>query len=119
MPVEKPIEHLSEDDLMALVSATARNGLAIELKPGLPRRTAVGKLELLSDLASFANAAGGHIIYGLNPGDGAGGGAAGFEHESVEVMMAWLEQTAFAGMAPHLHGIQTRAVPLRNHRRAL
>lgn len=104
---------------MALISAGAPSGLVIELKPDLPRHTGAGKLELLSDLASFANASGGHIIYGANPGNGAGAELAGLEHESVEVMMAWLEQAAFAGIAPHIHDIQFKAVALRNQRRAL
>ena len=104
---------------MALVSTGARNSLALELKPDLPRRTIAGKMELLSDLVSFANATGGHIIYGANPGNGVPAELTGFESSAIEAIMEWLEQTAFVGIAPHLHGLQMRAVPIHNQKSVL
>ena len=115
MPFDKSIDQISESDLRALSSADA---LALELKRELPKRTNSGKLELLNDLASFANAVGGHIVYGV---DGSGGTAevAGLETDAVAAAMEWLEQAAWAGIEPRIPGLRLKAVPLGNQKSVL
>ena len=70
MPLRKPLDRINEEDLGGLVGASSE-GLTLEFKRDSP---ALGsdaeKREFLADVTSFANAAGGDIVYGIDAPQG-------------------------------------------------
>ena len=66
----KPLDQIDEDDLRALIGA-ASEGLTLEFKQDSPALGTDGeKREFLADVTSFANAAGGDIVYGIKAAQG-------------------------------------------------
>ena len=61
----KPLESVNETDLQALVVNEIAEGKSIEYKIMLPKNSDNDKKEFLADVSSFANASGGHLIYGI------------------------------------------------------
>ena len=61
----RPIDEIREEDLLELVQYADSETKKIDYKRELPKNDREGTVELLSDVSSFANASGGHLIYGL------------------------------------------------------
>ena len=60
----KPLASIAESDLEELIEHGIPEGKTVEHKRVLPGNADACKREFLADVSSFANAAGGHIIYG-------------------------------------------------------
>lgn len=66
MVFDKPIEDLNKADILGLKERDISEGLTIDYKEDLTLAVPdEKKRELLADIASFANAAGGHIVFGI------------------------------------------------------
>ena len=61
----KPLDQLIKEDIENLVVNEVPEGKSIEYKEQLPGGTDSDKKEFLADVSSFANAGGGHILYGI------------------------------------------------------
>ena len=70
MPIYKQINELEEDDLLALISAGESEGKYIDFKQNLILNSDSAKKEFLADISSFANAVGGHLIFGMSEQNG-------------------------------------------------
>ena len=70
MSLEKPLESITEADLQSLVADKIPEGKTIEYKRSLPDSTYESKKEFLADISSLANAAGGHLIIGIEEDNG-------------------------------------------------
>jgi hypothetical protein len=70
MPIPKPIEQITEDDLNALIAAAVPEGKTIEYKREVLLRDDKQKRKLVIAIASFGNASGGDLILGINAKDG-------------------------------------------------
>ena len=68
--IYRPIDDITGDDIRALVENGVREGRDIEYKRTLPGDSDGQKKEFLADVTSFANAAGGDLIYGIEAKDG-------------------------------------------------
>ncbi len=68
--INKPLEAIEESDLQNLVVERVREIKTIEYKQSLPGNSDGEKKEFLYDVSSFANAAGGDLIYGIKAEDG-------------------------------------------------
>jgi predicted HTH transcriptional regulator len=68
---EKPLHALNEADLVALVHEREPEGKTLDYKPDAVGRTDEAKKEFLYDVTSFANSAGGHLIFGIEEQAGA------------------------------------------------
>ncbi|MBN2207860.1 MAG: ATP-binding protein [Candidatus Coatesbacteria bacterium] len=69
MSLNKPLEDINENDLQYYVDSKVVERRTLEYKEALPGKNDEGKKEFLADVSSFANAAGGHIIYGITQDD--------------------------------------------------
>ena len=75
MPLNKPLDEITEADLQYYIDEEIVETKTIEYKEKLPGKIDKDKnkkedknkdkKEFLGDVSSFANAAGGHIIYGI------------------------------------------------------
>ena len=63
--IEKPFDQLVKDDIDGLVTNQVKEGRTTEYKQELPSGRDADKKEFLADVSSFANAAGGDLVYGV------------------------------------------------------
>ena len=63
--LDKPFDAIGKEDIDLLVRNREKEGRGIDYKEALPGKSPKDKKEFLRDVASFANAAGGHIIFGI------------------------------------------------------
>ena len=70
MAMEKQINAIVAEDLNALKAAAVREGKTIEYKERIAIETDDQKRKLLASVASFANASGGDIVFGIKAQDG-------------------------------------------------
>jgi hypothetical protein len=114
-----PLTEIKEADLQRLISDTVSEKRSIEYKRDWPRLTEPeGKREFLADIASFANAAGGDLIYGMEAINdvpvsliGLADFTAGSEKLTVQnLLAAWID--------PRIAGVDFHDVSLANGKTA-
>jgi predicted HTH transcriptional regulator len=108
----KPLDTLVESDLQSLVDDAVREGKTVEYKGSLPGNSDAEKKEFLADVSSFANAAGGHLIYGMEEEKGVPTKITGLGDVDADAETLRLENTIRNGIDPRIPGISTRGVPV-------
>ena len=122
MSLDKPVDKITEDDLQYYVDEKVVETKTLEYKEALPGRDDKAKKEFLADVSSFANAAGGHIIYGIKEEDGLpvglvgleGIGLSGFDNERLR-----LDNLIRDSVKPRIPGVKISPVQLQNGRIAV
>jgi len=112
MPLEKPLESIIEADLQALVSDGVAEGKVIEYKESLPDDTYDSKKEFLADVSSFANAAGGNLIFGISEDNGIPIDVCGLPGINPDAEILRLENLIRDSIEPRIPGMTMRAVLL-------
>jgi hypothetical protein len=118
MRLDKPIESITEADLLQLIEDKVDERRAIEYKQTLHGGKDGEVKEFLSDVASFANADGGDIIYGMREESSVPIDLIGFDIESDKEILR-LETSIRSGVDPRIHGIQLQAIKLSNSKTAI
>jgi enamine deaminase RidA (YjgF/YER057c/UK114 family) len=103
---------IDEAWLQNLVSTRQEEHERLEFKLTLPARDGKGKHEFLKDVVGMANAAGGHIIYGIGEDDGAASKLAALGPESADAEILRLEQSLAASVEPRMAGVRLDPVAL-------
>jgi Putative DNA-binding domain len=106
MSLEKPLEFVTEADLQRLITDGVAERAIIEYKSMLPGNSDGEKKEFLADVSSFANALGGHIIYGMEEAAGLPTSLSGVEVADVNSEKLRLENIIRTGIAPRIPGVQ-------------
>ena len=119
MPFEKPIEGLSEEDLRALISSAVSDARILAFKRDLPRATPAGRLDFLSEIASFANGPGGFLLLGVTSREGSAAALSGVDRDAAGKTVAWLEQAASGGISPRIPGLRFQLINLENEKSVL
>ena len=109
---DTPIHEITKNHLQNLV------GVEKERKTIEYKRDSVGgsdgaKKEFLGDISSFANAAGGHLIFGMDEEDGLATELVGASVEGDKEILR-LEGMVRDGIRPRIMGMESVAVPLSN-----
>lgn len=112
MLVNKPIAEIDESDLQALLDNQVAEGKTVEYKSVLPGNADGVKKEFLADVSSFANAAGGDLVYGIREEAGLPVELCGLQIDDVDAEILRLENCIQTGLAPRLPRIETQAIPL-------
>jgi len=107
----RPIGNIVQADLEALVANAETESRVIEYKLKLPGTSDSEKKEFLADVSSFANAAGGDIVYGMEELGGAPTQLVGLQLDNVDAEKLRLEDIIRNGIAPRA-GISIEVVPL-------
>jgi hypothetical protein len=116
----KSFQDIDEADLNSLVDNQVSESKFIEYKLLLPGNADSDKKEFLADASSFANAAGGHLIYGVREEDGLPQSPInGLADINPDEEILRLENMLRDGIAPRLPGLNTRAIPLQNNNCAI
>jgi hypothetical protein len=111
----KPLEFIQESDLQELVDNKVREWKTIEYKETLPGTSDSQRTEFLADVSSFANASGGHLIYGIKGRDGMPvDPIQGLPISDIDATILRLESMIRDGIRPRISGIASKDIPLAN-----
>lgn len=115
----KSLHELTLQDLQSLVDNEVKEGRDIDYKETLPGNSDSERKQFLADASSFANAGGGHLLYGVrekrdarNEATGLPEGFPGIGDANPAVEQQRLEQMLQTGISPRMPGIRLHAVPL-------
>lgn len=113
----KNIDDLVQSDLEWLINQRFAEQKTIEYKEQLNVSTDSDKKKFLSQVSSFANAAGGTLIYGIKADKGVPQPPlVGLALDDADKQVLGLEDMVRMGVRSRIHGMATRAVPLDNGR---
>ena len=108
---------LTTSEIQAMVENGQTEDRSLGFKGELPGHSDSEKLKFIEDASSFANAGGGHIIYGIaekrdasGQPTGVAGEVVGVEIESVEKATLRLDQLLQVGVSPRIQGYRLYAV---------
>ena len=110
----KSLEAIDESDLQALINDGVAEGKTIEYKQELPGNDHEAVREFLSDVSSFANAAGGHLIFGVREDGGLPVEIDGLQNINVDQVKQRLENSIRDNMEPRLPGVAVQEIPLQS-----
>ncbi|MCK4874114.1 MAG: ATP-binding protein [Phycisphaerales bacterium] len=108
--INKPIDFVTADDLRALINDGVREARTIEYKRELPGSSDSNKKEYLADVSSFANAAGGDLLFGIEAQDGVPIGIPGLAGFNEDKERLRLESIMRDGLDPRIPGLQLKAI---------
>ena len=114
--IPKAFDQIEAADIQALIQDQISEGKTLEYKRELPGR--MEKKEFLTDVISFANAAGGDIIYGIEEQRDANGkttgkpkNAPGLEGINADEEIRRLESMIRDSIEPRISGIRIKEIP--------
>ncbi len=111
----KSLSSIAESDLIELVELQLCDLKNVDFRPALPDRTSPGEREFLYDVASFANATGGDLLYGIEKVDEIWK-LMGLQIEDIQAVQTRLETLVKSGIVPIIQGIKIHCVPLSDAR---
>jgi hypothetical protein len=112
MPLERPLQSLEEADLQELIANGVAEGRTVEYKQSLPGNGDEDKKEFLADISSFANAAGGFVVYGMQEKDGNPIALMGLQIADVDGEKLRLENMIRDGISPRIIGVELKPIPI-------
>ncbi len=108
--ITKPIDQLTIEDIEALITNKVGESRYIEYKSELPGNTDSEKKEFLADVSSFANTAGGHLLYGLSEADGIATEIIGLNDFNRDTDIPRFEQLIQSGLEPRIPGLRLESL---------
>jgi hypothetical protein len=114
-----PIDSITEDHLWSLIEDQAMELRVIEYKQELPGKRPEDKREFLADVCSFANTAGGDLVYGMTENGGMPRELPGFETSNIDGEINGLENSIRDGIGPRIWGVRSFPLQLRSGAHAL
>src|SRR5437899_4282702 len=110
----KLISQIRESDLITLIDDGEPEGKMIDYKRDRVGQADGDKKEFLYDVSSFANTAGGYLVFGMNEQQGVPVALVGLHGIDPDAEIVRLEQIARGGLRPPINGIESAAVRLTN-----
>jgi hypothetical protein len=104
----------TEDDLLDLIANQVAEGRVLDYKVIQPGNSDDDKKEFLADVSSFANTAGGHLIFGMEEDQGIALNLPGISGLDSDREKLRLENIIRDGIAPRIAGISIQSVQLQN-----
>lgn len=118
MALDKPIEEVIEADLTSLIAAGTPELKTLDYKRSLPGGSDEDRKDFLADISSFANASGGHLIYGMRADAGVPVELVGVD-EGGDGAILRLESLIRDGIDPRIPSIHSTAVKIGNSETAV
>jgi len=113
----KSFDKVKKADIESLITSKISEQKVVEYKRDLPGNTDSEKVEFARDIVSFANTAGGDVLFGVSDirdekGDATGAPeeAVGVEASNIEAQIRRLEDLLRYGISPRISGIQIKAI---------
>lgn len=117
--ISKSLDAIAVADLKALVDSGAPESRRLEFKRELQVSTRDQRVDFLAAVSSFANAAGGDIVYGIDAPSGTAIALPGVPLVDPDATVRLLDQVIQNGLQPRLPGVSIRPLPLGEGRFAL
>jgi len=108
----KPLDEIIEADLQRLVEDNVEENRQLEYKRELPATGTEAKKEFVRDVVSFANSAGGHIIFGIAASNGRPREFAPISVEKIDDAKVRLESIIRTSIEPPIQGLKIESVKL-------
>jgi len=105
--------------LETLIIEGIAEGKLIDYKRELPGSNDSAKKEFLFDVSSFANASGGHLIYGIEEKGGIPKEVTGVSVSDADAEIRRLQSLVLTGIEPRVPGVELRFVPMANQKHVL
>jgi hypothetical protein len=109
----KQLDSITQADIEELILNQVSESKTIDYKRILPEDNDRSKKEFLADVASFANAGGGDLLYGIIENHGIPSRITGFKLKDKEKEMLRLEHMIRDGIDPRIYGVQVTTVELK------
>lgn len=113
MSIPKTLAEITEQDLVALIPAQVREGKRVEYKDRLEIKSDEQKRKFLASIASFANAAGGDIVFGMRAKDGVPEALAPLQGFNPDKDSLALRDIIRAHIDPPLAGVEMKEVAIQ------
>lgn len=108
--IPKRFDDITKADIDALVANSVPEGRTLDYKRTLPGGKDDEKREFLADVSSFANAAGGDIIFGVEEDQGVPTMASGLSSIDSDAENLRLDSSIRSGIEPQVPAVQIKAV---------
>ena len=110
--IDKPLELITEQDLLDLIGNQVREDKRIEFKATLPNDSDKQKKEFLADVSSFENASGGDLVFGMKAQNGVASQLIGLQLSSLDAEILRLENILRDGLDPRIPNIRLQEISL-------
>ncbi len=107
------LSDITEDDLLTLIADGVSEGRNIDYKRELPKGKDEDKKEFLADVSSFANTAGGDLIFGIEEEKGLPTNIVGVQVADIDLELRRLDSMLASGISPRIK-YELRAIPLQS-----
>lgn len=115
----KGVAELTEADVRALIDNEVQEGKTIDYKRDLPGTSDSAKKEFLFDVSSFANASGGHLVYGVEEQGGIPTQIRALSVSNTDAELRRLQGMILEGVDPRIPGLEPRFVPVADSKYVL
>lgn len=119
MPLEMPIDQITEARLLDLIENKVSEQKSIDYKQALPGNSDGDRKDFLADVSSFSNASGGHLVYGIKEGAGLPIELCGLEVDDPDATVAALDNRIRDGIKPRIPSVVVCPVPLAGGKTAI
>lgn len=110
----KPLNKIAEQDLIRLIQDRVAENRQLEYKRQLPGNADRDKKEFVRDVVSFANSAGGHIIFGVAQSGGIATELKPIPEGEIDSAKLRFENIIRTSIEPTIHGLKIEAIKLRD-----
>ena len=100
--IARPLDAISEADITALVNDGVAEDRTLEYKEALPGSSDADKKEFLADVSSFANTAGGDLIFGVSETAGLPTQILGITATDLDLEVRRLDSILASGLSPRI-----------------
>ena len=110
--INKKLEEITENDLISLINDKVSEGKTIDFKEELPSNKHSKKINFLSAVSSFANTAGGDIVFGMKEKESIATELIGITDIDPDEIIRAMEDSIRNCIEPKIIGIHIREIPL-------
>ena len=111
----QPLDQITESDLQALIDNEVAEGKTLDYKEKSSGNSDADKKEFLYDVSSFANASGGHLIFGVTEDKGIAIKIDGVQTNDIDKEILRLDNILRDGISPRIPAIRIQPIQLRNN----
>jgi hypothetical protein len=108
--IQKQFDAIEKTDIEALRDNKVHEGRTLDYKVKLPGNSDGDKKELLADVSSFANAAGGDLLFGIDESEGVPSDIPGLDGVDIDAEILRLDSIIRTGVEPRIPTVQIRPI---------
>lgn len=115
---QKRLEDITENDLLLLIESKIAESKTIDYKQELPGTQEKDRKEFLKDISSFANTAGGYLVFGMKEEQGIAVELLGLGEINPDKIILRFEEMIRSGIRPQIFGLKFHTIPIKTNSNA-